>query len=57
MDFVLKPSAPATKEVSVRVTTKEGFAKAGEDFIAVDQKVIFSAGESQKTVSISKMVS
>ena len=51
MDFVLKLSVPATKEVSVRVVTKAGFAKAGEDFTAVDQKVIFSAGESQKTVS------
>lgn len=53
MDFVLKLSVPATKEVSVRVVTKAGFAKAGEDFTAVDQKVIFSAGESQKTVSVS----
>jgi hypothetical protein len=53
MDFVLKLSSPATREVSVRVATKESFAKAGEDYIAVDQKVIFSAGESQKTVSVS----
>lgn len=53
MDFVLKLSAPATKTVTARVITKEGFAKAGEDFTAVDQKIIFSAGESQKTVSIS----
>lgn len=53
MDFVLKLSAPATREVSVRVATKEGFAKAGEDYTPVDQKIIFSAGESQKTVSVS----
>lgn len=53
MDFVLQLSAPATKEVSVRVSTKEGFAKAGEDFTAVDQKIVFSVGESKKTVSVS----
>ena len=53
MDFVLQLSAPATKEVSVRVSTKEGFARAGEDYTAVDQKIIFSVGESKKTVSVS----
>lgn len=53
MDFVLKLSSPAKREVSVRVATKEGFAKAGEDYTAVDQKIIFAAGETQKTVSVS----
>jgi hypothetical protein len=53
MDFVLQLSTPASKVVSVRVITKEGFAKAGEDFAAVDQKITFNIGESQKTVSIS----
>lgn len=53
MDFVLELSAPAKKEVSVRVLTKEGFAKASEDFTPVDQKIVFNIGETKKTVSVS----
>lgn len=53
MDFVFTLSKASSKEVSVKVQSKEVFAKAGEDFTAIDQRVTFAPGEINKTVSVS----
>ena len=52
MEFTVKLSQALTQEASVRVTTKEGFAKAVEDFQALDQVLIFKAGETAKKATV-----
>jgi hypothetical protein len=52
MEFSVKLSQALTQEASVRVTTKEGFAKAVEDFQALDQVIIFKAGETVKKATV-----
>lgn len=52
MDFSITLSKAFTKEVSVRAATKDLFGKAGEDFTALDQKIVFAPGETKKTISV-----
>lgn len=53
MNFTLTLNKAASKPVTVKVSTKENFAKAGEDFTAVDQTVTLAAGEISKIVTVS----
>jgi hypothetical protein len=52
MEFSIKLTQPLTQEASVRVITKDGFAKANEDFQALDQVITFRAGETTKKVTV-----
>ena len=52
MEFSIKLTQPLAQEASVRVLTKEGFAKANEDFQALDQVITFRAGETIKKVTV-----
>jgi beta-glucanase (GH16 family) len=45
-------SSALSQEASVKVTTKDGFAKAVEDYQALTQTVIFKAGETSKKVTV-----
>lgn len=42
----------STVEVRVRVSTGDGVAKAGSDYDAVTQELVFAPGETTKTVSV-----
>ncbi len=53
MEFTFSLSKASAKEVSVKVVTKEVFAKNGEDFTAIDQRVTFAPGETKKTLTVS----
>lgn len=52
MEFTLTLSSALSQEASVKVTTKDGFAKAVEDYQALNQVVVFKAGETVKKVSV-----
>ena len=52
MEFSLTLSTALTQEASVKITTKDGFAKAVEDYQALNQVVVFKAGETVKKVSV-----
>jgi hypothetical protein len=52
MEFSLTLSTALTQEASVKITTKDGFAKAVEDYQALSQVVVFKAGETVKKVSV-----
>jgi hypothetical protein len=52
MEFTLSLSSALTHEGSVKITTKVGFAKAVEDYHALNQVVVFKAGETEKKVSV-----
>ena len=52
MEFSIKLTQPLTQEASVRVITKDGFAKVNEDFQALDQVITFRAGETVKKVTV-----
>ncbi len=52
MEFTVKLSTALSQEASVKVTTKDGFAKAVEDYQALTQTVIFKAGETSKKVTV-----
>jgi beta-glucanase (GH16 family) len=52
MEFTITLSTALSQEASVKVTSKDGFAKAGEDYQAVNQVVIFKAGEKTKKLSV-----
>ena len=52
MEFTITLSTALSQEASVKVTSKDGFAKAGEDYQAVNQVVVFKAGEKTKKVSV-----
>lgn len=53
MNFTLTLNKAASKSLSVNVSTKENYAKAGEDFTAINQTVSFSAGDISKIVTVS----
>ncbi|MFN9940416.1 MAG: Calx-beta domain-containing protein, partial [bacterium] len=53
MDFTVSLDAATSKDVTVDVSTKDGFAKAGEDYQAYNQSITFKAGERSKKVTIS----
>jgi beta-glucanase (GH16 family) len=49
----VKLSNKYTKEVKVQYSTLEGFAKAGDDFVAVtNQTLVFAPNETTKTINI-----
>ena len=52
MIFTISLSAASTKEVSIKIVTKEVFAKSIEDFTAVDQRITFAPGEITKSLSV-----
>lgn len=52
MIFTISLSAASTKEVSIKIVTKEVFAKSIEDFTAVDQRITFAPGETTKSLSV-----
>ena len=52
MEFTVKLSAAATQDASVKVTTKDGFAKVVEDYQALNQTLVFRAGETSKKVTV-----
>jgi len=51
-EFIFKLSAASTSQVSVNVKTSDGFAKTGEDYVALDQQLIFAPGETEKKVTV-----
>jgi hypothetical protein len=51
-DFVFTLSAASTTQVSINIKSSDGFAKNGEDYVAIDQKLIFNPGETEKKVSV-----
>ncbi len=51
-DFVFKLSAAAKTNVTVTVKSENGFAKAGQDFTAVDQQLVFAPGETEKRLAV-----
>jgi beta-glucanase (GH16 family) len=53
MDFTVSLDAATSQDVTVSVTTKDGFGKAGEDYQAYNQLLTFKAGERSKKVTIS----
>ena len=52
MEFTVKLSTALSQEASVKLTTKDGFAKAVEDYQALNQTVVFKAGETSKKVTV-----
>ncbi|WP_431284388.1 Calx-beta domain-containing protein [Humitalea sp. 24SJ18S-53] len=52
MVFTVTLSAPATGDVSVGYTTRDGTAVAGSDFTAQSGTLVFTAGQTSKTISI-----
>ncbi|MEM8963802.1 MAG: Calx-beta domain-containing protein, partial [Acidobacteriota bacterium] len=50
--FPLTLSCPSDQPVSVRVTTVDGTAIAGEDYVALDQVITFQPGERAKSVIV-----
>lgn len=50
--FVFRLSAAAATTVTVNVKTEDGFAKASQDFTAVDQQIVFQPGETEKTLTV-----
>lgn len=52
MKFTLKLSQPASTPVTVAYATKSGTATAGSDFIGTAGHVIFSPGQTVKTVTV-----
>jgi beta-glucanase (GH16 family) len=52
MEFTVKLSTALSQEASVKVTTKDGFAKAAEDYQALNQVIVFKAGETVKKVNV-----
>lgn len=54
MKFTINLSAPYDGQVTVTVSTLDGTAKAGLDFIAItNQAIVFQAGDLQKELSVS----
>ncbi len=53
LNFTLSLTKAATKPITVKVKTKDGFAKAGEDYTALDQTITISVGESNKLITVS----
>ncbi len=51
-EFVFKLSSAPVSTVTVTVKSENGFAKAGEDFTAVDQQLVFQPGETEKRLSV-----
>ena len=51
-EFIFRLSAASTSQVSVNIKSSDGFAKNGEDYVAVDQQLIFNPGETEKKVSV-----
>ena len=51
--FTITLDKASSKQVSVDCATAEGWAKAGEDFVALSQTVTFAPNEVQKTISVS----
>ena len=52
IDFAVTLSRAAPDEVTVRYVTKDGSATAGEDYRSARGKLVFAAGETEKTVSV-----
>ena len=52
IDFAVTLSRAASGEVTVRYATRDGTAKVGEDFKRAKGKLVFAAGETEKTVSV-----
>lgn len=52
MDFTVSLDKASSKTVTVKMTTAEGFAKAGEDFAATSGTIAFAPGETQKNVTV-----
>ena len=50
--FTVSLSGAAAQTVSVDVATSDGSAKAGVDYTAVSQTLIFSPGETSKTINV-----
>jgi hypothetical protein len=50
--FTVTLSAPSVSQVTVRYTTADGTAKAGEDYTAASGTLTFAPGETMKTVTI-----
>ncbi len=50
--FVLRLDAPAAVPVSVRATTADGTATAGEDYQPLDEEVVVPAGEVEREVAV-----
>ena len=51
-EFVFRLSSSPVSTVSVTVKSENGFAKAGEDYTAVDQQLVFQPGETEKRISV-----
>jgi beta-glucanase (GH16 family) len=51
-EFVFKLSSAPASTVTVTVKSENGFAKSGEDFMAVDQQLVFQAGETEKRLAV-----
>ena len=52
LDFVIAASPAAVERITVYYRTHDGTAKAGADYTAADGSVVFSPGDTQKTVSV-----
>lgn len=52
MEFTVSLSTALSQEASVKITTKDGFAKAAEDYQALNQSVNFAPGETIKKVTV-----
>jgi beta-glucanase (GH16 family) len=51
-EFIFRLSPAPKSTVSVTVKSENGFAKAGQDFTAVDQQLVFQSGETEKRIAV-----
>ena len=51
-EFIFRLSPAPKSTVTVTVKSENGFAKAGQDFTAVDQQLVFQSGETEKRIAV-----
>ena len=51
-EFVFHLSSAPVTTVTVTVKSEDGFAKAGQDYTAVDQQLVFQPGETEKRIAV-----
>src|SRR5262249_34222284 len=56
VELTLTLSKPSSQDVTVRLTTANGTALAGADFVAQDRVVTFAAGQTSQTVAVPLVV-
>ena len=51
-EFIFRLSSAPKSTVTVSVKSENGFAKAGQDYTAVDQQLVFQSGETEKRIAV-----